>query len=105
MKTKIYIINVLDEEGGASVYYTERKDWIDWMKDQKNNTYPEDLKKIFEKQNGLTVLQKDEFGYGTDKAFMLTCILEDAPESKKEFVKWIDKNNFEIAEEFDIIAE
>ncbi len=95
---------MLDEEGGASVYYTERKDWIDWMKKQDNQTFPEDLKKIANKE-GLTIrLNKDELGYSTDKAFFLTCIIGEAPESKKEFVKWIDKNNFEIAEEFDIIA-
>ena len=116
---EIYLLTLKDGGDDTYCYYTHNKEWFDWIYTKDIKPLSSMTESLFKNKDDIvaeyikinTIEDAELFlcknlnpkykSFENNKAITLSLLLEEAPDNKKELVKWLSENNFEISEEYD----
>lgn len=113
---KIYLLTFNEFDNDCYTYFFENKEWFDWIFTNEIKPLQSMTKALFDKKSDLvyykisTLEDAEKFlsdinpnsgSFENDKALLLRFCSDEAPDTKKELVKWLVKNNYEIEDEYE----
>ncbi len=115
MKKNIFILKFSEFGGGKYSYYFHKKEWFDWIFTKETKPLASMVDSLFNDkaemkfQNLKTRDDAENFfkinsksgSFENDKALLVRFISEETPEKTKELIKWLEKNDFKIKDEYD----